>query len=41
MTEGLNFTLSDEQAAFQQSIRQLVEDKVAPRAAEIDAADEY
>jgi alkylation response protein AidB-like acyl-CoA dehydrogenase len=41
MTEGLNFTLSEEQAAFQQSIRQLVEDKVSPRAAEIDAADEY
>jgi alkylation response protein AidB-like acyl-CoA dehydrogenase len=41
MTEGLSFTLSDEQAAFQQSIRQFVEDKVAPRAAEVDATDEY
>ncbi|MGH2807763.1 MAG: acyl-CoA dehydrogenase family protein [Actinomycetota bacterium] len=41
MTEGLNFTLTDEQQAFRQSIRELVEDKLAPRAAEIDAADEY
>lgn len=38
---GLSFTLTDEQEAFRQSVRQLVEDKIAPRAAEIDAADEY
>jgi butyryl-CoA dehydrogenase/acyl-CoA dehydrogenase len=38
---GLNFHLTEEQAAFRASIRQLVEDKLAPRAAEIDEADEY
>jgi alkylation response protein AidB-like acyl-CoA dehydrogenase len=38
---GLNFHLTEEQAAFRASVRQLVEDKLAPRAAEIDAADEY
>jgi len=38
---GLNFHLTDEQQAFRASIRQLVEDKLAPRAAEIDEADEY
>src|ERR687892_1063833 len=38
---GLNFHLTEEQEAFRASIRQLVEDKVAPRAAEIDEADEY
>ena len=41
MSEGLSFKLSDEQEAFRQSVRQLVEDKIAPRAAEIDVADEY
>ena len=41
MSEGLSFTLSDEQTAFRQSIRELVEDKIAPRAAAIDEADEY
>jgi alkylation response protein AidB-like acyl-CoA dehydrogenase len=41
MDEGLNFTLTDEQQAFRASIRQLVEDKISPRAAEIDAEDEY
>jgi alkylation response protein AidB-like acyl-CoA dehydrogenase len=41
MTEGLNFTLTEEQLAFRQSIRELVEDKLAPRATEIDEADEY
>ena len=41
MTEGLSFQLTDEQQAFRQSIRELVEDKIAPRAAEIDEADEY
>jgi alkylation response protein AidB-like acyl-CoA dehydrogenase len=41
MSEGLNFRITDEQEAFRQSVRQLVEDKIAPRAAEIDATDEY
>jgi alkylation response protein AidB-like acyl-CoA dehydrogenase len=41
MSEGLSFTLSEEQEAFRRSIRELVEDKIAPRAAEIDEADEY
>jgi alkylation response protein AidB-like acyl-CoA dehydrogenase len=41
MDRGLSFRLTEEQEAFRQSIRQLVEDKIAPRAAEIDAADEY
>src|SRR5213592_3695525 len=41
MSEGLSFTLSDEQEAFRQSVRALVEDKIAPRAAEIDESDEY
>ena len=41
MNEGLNFHLSEEQEAFRRSVRQLVEDKIAPRAAEIDEADEY
>jgi len=38
---GLNFHLTEEQEAFRASVRQLVEDKLAPRAAEIDEADEY
>ena len=41
MTEGLSFHLTDEQKAFRQSVRDLAQDKIAPRAAEIDAADEY
>ena len=41
MDGGLNFHLTEEQEAFRTSVRQLVEDKLAPRAAEIDAADEY
>jgi alkylation response protein AidB-like acyl-CoA dehydrogenase len=41
MSEGLSFVLSEEQEAFRSSIRQMVEDKIAPRAAEIDAQDEY
>jgi alkylation response protein AidB-like acyl-CoA dehydrogenase len=41
MSEGLNFRITPEQEAFRQSVRQLVEDKIAPRAAEIDATDEY
>lgn len=41
MSEGLSFSFTDEQEAFRRSVRELVEDKIAPRAAEIDAADEY
>jgi alkylation response protein AidB-like acyl-CoA dehydrogenase len=41
MSEGLNFRITEDQEAFRQSVRQLVEDKIAPRAAEIDATDEY
>jgi alkylation response protein AidB-like acyl-CoA dehydrogenase len=41
MSEGLNFKLTPEQEEFRQSVRQLVEDKIAPRAAEIDETDEY
>jgi alkylation response protein AidB-like acyl-CoA dehydrogenase len=41
MGSGLGFGFTEEQEAFRQSVRQLVEDKVAPRAAEIDATDEY
>ncbi|HWC13347.1 MAG TPA: acyl-CoA dehydrogenase family protein [Actinomycetota bacterium] len=41
MSEGLSYTFTEEQRAFRDSVRQLVEDKVAPRAAEIDEADEY
>ena len=41
MSEGLSFQYTEEQLAFRQSVRQLVEDKIAPRAAEIDEADEY
>ncbi|HEY7874928.1 MAG TPA: acyl-CoA dehydrogenase family protein [Actinomycetota bacterium] len=41
MSDGLSFVLSEEQLAFKQSVRELVEDKIAPRAAEIDEADEY
>jgi alkylation response protein AidB-like acyl-CoA dehydrogenase len=41
MSEGLSFTLTEEQQAFRQSVRELAEDKIAPRAAEIDAEDEY
>ncbi|MEA2507424.1 MAG: hypothetical protein QOH48_2042 [Actinomycetota bacterium] len=41
MIEGLNFSFTEEQDAFRQSVRELAEDKIAPRAAEIDQADEY
>ncbi len=41
MGEGLSFAFTEEQEAFRQSVRQLVQDKLAPRAAEIDEADEY
>jgi alkylation response protein AidB-like acyl-CoA dehydrogenase len=41
MTEGLSFSFTEEQDAFRQSVRELAQDKIAPRAAEIDAEDEY
>ena len=41
MSDGLGFTFTEEQKAFRDSIRQLAEDKIAPRAAEIDETDEY
>ena len=41
MSEGLSFTLTEEQQEFRRSVRQLAEDKIAPRAQEIDEADEY
>jgi alkylation response protein AidB-like acyl-CoA dehydrogenase len=41
MEEGLSFSFTEEQEAFRLSVRQVAEDKIAPRAAEIDAADEY
>lgn len=41
MSEGLSFSFTEEQNMFRQAVRELVEDKVAPRAAEIDETDEY
>jgi butyryl-CoA dehydrogenase/acyl-CoA dehydrogenase len=41
MTGGLSFDFSEEQSAFRASVRQLTEDKIAPRAAEIDESDEF
>ena len=41
MSQGLNFSLTDEQESFRQSVRQFVEDKIAPRAAEVDETDEF
>ncbi len=41
MSEGLSFHLTEEQEAFRQSVRELAQDKIAPRAAEIDESDEY
>ena len=41
MSEGLGFDFTREQQAFRASVRQLVEDKIAPRAAEIDETDEH
>jgi alkylation response protein AidB-like acyl-CoA dehydrogenase len=35
------FTLTDEQELFRASVRRLAEEKIAPRAAEIDERDEY
>jgi alkylation response protein AidB-like acyl-CoA dehydrogenase len=41
VSDGLSFTFTDEQDAFRASVAQLAEDKIAPRAQEIDEADEY
>lgn len=41
MTPGLSFSLTEEQRAFRQTVREIAEDKIAPRAAEIDETDEY
>jgi alkylation response protein AidB-like acyl-CoA dehydrogenase len=41
MTDGLSFHFTDEQKMFRQAVRELAEDKLAPRAAEIDETDEY
>jgi alkylation response protein AidB-like acyl-CoA dehydrogenase len=41
MTDGLSFHFTEEQQAFRDSVRALVEDKIRPRAAEIDETDEY
>jgi alkylation response protein AidB-like acyl-CoA dehydrogenase len=41
MSEGLSFNFTEEQQAFRQSVRELAQDKIAPRAAEIDREDEY
>jgi alkylation response protein AidB-like acyl-CoA dehydrogenase len=41
VSTGLNFHLTEEQEAFRSSVRDFVEDKLRPRAAEIDEADEY
>ena len=38
MSEGLSFTLTEEQEAFRRSVRELAQDKISPRAAEIDEA---
>jgi alkylation response protein AidB-like acyl-CoA dehydrogenase len=41
VTGGLSFDFTDEQMAFRAAVRQLTEDKIAPRAAEIDESDEF
>jgi alkylation response protein AidB-like acyl-CoA dehydrogenase len=41
MAEGLNFSFTDEQETFRRSVRDFAEDKIAPRATEIDEQDEY
>ena len=41
MTEGLSFQLTDEQNEFRRTVRAFAENKIAPRAVEIDEADEY
>lgn len=41
MTQGLSFRFTEEQDAFRASVRQVAEEKIMPRAAEIDESDEY
>lgn len=41
MSEGLRFSFTEEQDMFRRTVRELSEDKIAPRAAEIDESDEY
>ena len=41
MSGGLSFEFTDEQNEFRRSVRQFARDKIGPRAAEIDEADEY
>src|SRR5688572_19128813 len=41
MSQGLSFSFTDEQEAVRASIRQFAENKITPRAAEIDESDEY
>ena len=41
MSEGLSYHLTDEQRDFRQMVRELAEEKIGPRAAEIDETDEY
>ncbi|HEX2241208.1 MAG TPA: acyl-CoA dehydrogenase family protein [Actinomycetota bacterium] len=41
MSEGLSFHFTEEQEVFRRTVRELAEEKIAPRAAEIDEADEY
>ena len=38
---GLSYHLTDEQREFRQMVRELAEEKIGPRAAEIDETDEY
>lgn len=41
MSDGLSFTFTEEQDMFRRSVGQICQDKLAPRAAEIDEQDEY
>ncbi|MGI8773641.1 MAG: acyl-CoA dehydrogenase family protein [Actinomycetota bacterium] len=41
MSDGLSFTFTEEQDMFRRSVREICQDKLAPRAAEIDEQDEY
>src|SRR3989442_11208670 len=38
---SVNYQVTDEQELFRRSVRELAEEKIAPRAAEIDERDEY
>lgn len=41
MTTNSTFSLSEEQELFRKSVREFAEDRIAPRAADIDEADEF